>query len=225
MSVLPNSAKLGSFFVVFAIFLLLTILLGLNLPTLISNLFRLVQGWTPRASLSVKTPNISVRRPEWTKHDYIQGYVDILNPTIELRASLSRPGGNWGDEGVKSWPFLGIWYVFRRFPILLLHHFLAQEVNFPFYQWFLFKYRHNAMMDIRYHWLFFVKDFFRFLLLPIWVALGGAIVFYLVLQDFIGIFFVPVLGFLLARCTSCWAWCYRCRLIWWYKLKRLTRRN
>jgi hypothetical protein len=193
MSVLPKSASFASFFVVFAILFLFTILLGLNLPTLLANLFHLTQGWSPQARLSLKRPSFSLSRPEWTKIDYIQGYVDILNPTIDLRDSLSRPRENWGYVVGESWPFLFFWYVFRRFPVLVLHHFLANEVNFPFYQWFLYQHRHNPRMNIKYHWVFFVKDFFRFFLIPVWFVLGGAVICYLVVQDVLGLFFIPIL--------------------------------
>jgi hypothetical protein len=193
MSVLPNSASFASFFVVFAISLFLTILLGLNLPTFLAKLFHLTQGWSPRARLSLRKSSFSLKRPGWTKIDYIQEYVDILNPTIELESSLSRPGENWGDAARSSWPFLFFWYVFRRFPVLVLHHFLANEVNFPFYQWFLYQYRHHPTIDIYYRWVFFVGDFFRFILLPAWIVLGGAVVYYLVVQDVLGLLFIPIL--------------------------------
>ena len=214
MSVLPDSASFPSFFVVLAISLLLTILLGLNLPTLLAKLFhltqgwsprgpnlsrlpeklfRFTQGWSPRARHSLRKSSFSFKRPGWTKIDYIQGYVDILNPTIELESSLSIPVEKWGDTAASSLPFLFFWYIFRRLPILVLHHFLAKEVNFPFYQWFLYQHRHDPAMDIYYHWAFFVRDFFRFILIPAWIVLGGAVVFCLVFQDVLGLVFIPIL--------------------------------
>jgi hypothetical protein len=248
MSVLPNSASFASFFVVFAISLLLTILLGLNLPTLLAKMFHLTRGWSPRglnlpkilaklfhltqgwspgARLSLRKSSFSFKRPGWTKIDYIQGYVDILNPTIELESSLSRPGENWGDAAEESWPFLFFWYVFRRLPVLVLHHFLANEVNFPFYQWFLYQHRHHPAMDIYYHWVFFVRDFFRFILLPAWIVLGGAVVCYLVVQDVLGLLFIPILRPVLCRLLPVFTICFiSCCVIvdfFWYDILRRPR--
>ena len=201
MSILPNSASFGSFFVVLAISFLLTILLGVNLPTLLSKLFRLTHQWSPRDNLSLWKHRFLFKRPEWTRIDYIQGYVDILNPTIDLDSSLSAPKDKWGLDVCESWIFLLSWRLFRQLPILVLHYFLANEVNFPFYQWWLYQHRHDPRMVIKYHWAFFIKDLIRFFLLPIWFVIGGATVFYLVIQDILGLFLIPllrpILGFVL----------------------------
>ncbi|KAF9773960.1 hypothetical protein IL306_008124 [Fusarium sp. DS 682] len=187
MSVLPKSANFPSFFVVLAISLVLTILLGLQLPSLLAKWFYVTRTWPPRARQAIKRTNMSFQRPEWTRIPYIQGYVDILNPTIDLDPRLRNPPDHWSETVQDSLLFYITWFIFRRLPVLVLHHFLSNEVNFPVYQWFLYQHRHNPRMKIYYHWAFFIRDFVRAILLPAWVVVGGAFLCYLIIQDVLGV--------------------------------------
>jgi hypothetical protein len=82
MSVLPKSASFPSFFVVFAILFLFTILLGVNLKTLLANIPPLLRRSKPQLGPLAKLS-------AWTKSSYIQGYLNILNPYSELK--FDRP--------------------------------------------------------------------------------------------------------------------------------------
>ncbi|KAK2667267.1 hypothetical protein RAB80_016458 [Fusarium oxysporum f. sp. vasinfectum] len=201
MSVLPKSANFPSFFVVLAISLVLTILLGLQLPSLLAKWFYVTRTWPPRARQAIKRTNMSFQRPEWTRIPYIQGYVDILNPTIDLDPRLRNPPDHWSETVQDSLLFYITWFIFRRLPVLVLHHFLSNEVNFPVYQWFLYQHRHNPRMKIYYHWAFFIRDFVRAILLPAWVVVGGAFLCYLIIQDVLGVV-VPLPRWAKGR-TSC----------------------
>lgn len=227
MSVLPKSASFPSFFVVLAISLLLTVLLVLQLPTLIAKWFHVTRTLPPRAVQAVKKASISFKRPKWTRIPYIQGYVDILNPTIDLEGHLSRPSEGWGEVAQDSIPFLIVWFTFRRLPVLVLHYFLAHEVNFPFYQWFLYQHRDNPMMEIYYHWAFFIRDFIRAVLLPAWVVVGGAVLCYLIIQDALGVVCIPVLRavlrFILPLFTLCFGCCILVGEFIWDKVLRKIR--
>ncbi|EWZ27770.1 hypothetical protein FOZG_18512 [Fusarium oxysporum Fo47] len=208
MSVLPKSANFPSFFVVLAISLVLTILLGLQLPSLLAKWFYVTRTWPPRARQAIKRTNMSFQRPEWTRIPYIQGYVDILNPTIDLDPRLRNPPDHWSETVQDSLLFYITWFIFRRLPVLVLHHFLSNEVNFPVYQWFLYQHRHNPRMKIYYHWAFFIRDFVRAILLPAWVVIGGAFLCYLIIQDVLGVVCVPVLNVVLGPVLQLFTFCF-----------------
>lgn len=151
---------------------------------------------------------MSFQRPEWTRIPYIQGYVDILNPTIDLDPRLRNPPDHWSETVQDSLLFYITWFIFRRLPVLVLHHFLSNEVNFPVYQWFLYQHRHNPRMKIYYHWAFFIRDFVRAILLPAWVVIGGAFLCYLIIQDVLGVVCVPVLNVVLGPVLQLFTFCF-----------------
>lgn len=53
----------------------------------------------------------------------------------------------------------------------------------PMDQVIMFRYRRNHLFPVKYHWLYFIKDVFRGILIPVWIGIAAGIVCYLVLLD------------------------------------------
>ena len=82
-------------------------------------------------------------------------------------------------------------------------------------------------MKIYYHWVFFVRDFVRAILLPVWVVVGGAFLCYLILQDVLAIVYVPVLNIVLYLVVVVIAVCFAgvvfvWKFIWDTLLQKVT---
>jgi len=185
MSVLPESASFASFFIVFAILFLSTILLGVNLKTLLANILPLLRK--PNLQLGPLVVKLSA----WTESSYIQWYLNILNPYSELK--FDRPSiteVKWSiDRKVLYIFYQFIRYIIRRLPVILLHSFLLREISMPKEQYILFLYRNNRYLHIKYHPIWFIKDVIRGLLIPAWICLTAGIVCYLMLQDILWVSF------------------------------------
>jgi hypothetical protein len=200
MSVLPRSASFPSFFVVFAILLLFTILLGVNLKTIQANMHSLLQR-------SKSQQRFSEKLFAWTKSSYVRRYLDLLNPYKEFKLDpLPFNEIEWNSEHIwlsllillcqfmlfiiLSIPFI----LLRNLPVILLRKFLLPEIFMPKDQYNLFLYRNNRYMTIRYHPVWFVKDVIRGFLIPAWIAVAAGIVCYLVIQDILWRSFMLVIG-------------------------------
>jgi len=181
MGVFPKSATFPSFFIVFAIIFLLTILLGLNLKKMLQGLKpEKTQGPitadAPLLSNQVKKLFTMLVMPLAPATLYIGWYLRLLNPYNEYKYSPHA------DSGILR----VLEYVTTQIPILILRKFIMPEICMPIDQYILFQYRNNRYFNIQYHPIYFVKDIFRGLLIPVWIAVAAATVGVLVVRDIIG---------------------------------------
>ncbi|KAI0382261.1 hypothetical protein F5Y04DRAFT_288018 [Hypomontagnella monticulosa] len=179
MSVLPTSASFASFFIVLAIFILLTII-GLNLSALLA-LFATV---TPRSRKKTPGPiegNLMSKLPPWMEN-YIRFYMNVFDNSNELSLKDSFNLPVTGREWLTLPIYLAV-YVTRILPALAMRRWLLPEILYPRYKWLLFLYRHNRYVTIKYHPILFVTDFIRFTLIPAWVVLALCIVCYFPILD------------------------------------------
>ncbi|EHK22977.1 uncharacterized protein TRIVIDRAFT_222235 [Trichoderma virens Gv29-8] len=186
ISVLPESASFASFLIFLAILLLFTTLLGLKLSTL-STLLATIAPVFRKSTLESSWRDLLPALPPWMEN-YIKLYMSLLDRTS------SR--GFWDFLGESSQPpttALGwellyflyqlILFAIRILPALLLRYCLVPEILYPRYQWFLFQYRHNRYMTIKYHPILFIIDIIRFALIPVWIVLAACIICFFVLLD------------------------------------------
>jgi hypothetical protein len=193
MSVLPKSASFASFLILFAISLLFTILLGLNLSTLLAKIAPLFRR--PKLPvIAIFQRDYSLNLPPWMK-DYIESYMSLLDRSSShgvlelLGGSLERP------RALGWWPLFLLYefilLLIRILPALVLRHCAVPEIFYPKYQWFLFQYRHNRYMNVKYYPILVVTDIIRFALIPAWIALAIGIVCHLILLDLLFWSFKP----------------------------------
>jgi hypothetical protein len=181
MSVFPKTATFPSFFVVFAIIFLLTILLGLNLKKMLQRL----KPMKTQGSTIADTPLLSKQLKELFKMLamqlspailYIGWYLRLLNPYNDYEY---RPEA-------ESMILRALEHVILRIPILILRKCIMPEICMPIDQYILFRYRHNRYHNIQYHPIYFVKDIIRGLLIPVWITVAAGIIACLVVRDIIG---------------------------------------
>jgi len=166
MGVLPKSATFLSFFIVFAVLLLLTMLLGVNLK-------RITQKLGSRTSAQGSSP-VSA---------YIKQYMEILNPYNKPQ-KISHTQFYRLPES-ESRPYLLARFFINGLPLVLLRSLVLPEICMPIDQYILYKHRNNPYVDIYYHWAFFIKDVIRGMLIPAWIAVAIGIVAYLLLLDIV----------------------------------------
>jgi hypothetical protein len=190
MSVLPKSASFVSFFIVFAVLFLCTILLGLNLKKILQS-FR-IQTIIPSAPspgkllhgpLMILYPLLWLLGVLLAIVELLLGsYLDILNPyNGETASQLYRypdPGSRWW--GIPLWLVAGL-------PIDILRGIVLPEICMPIDQYIRYQYRDNPYFGkVSYHPIWFVKDVIRGTLIPAWIAVAAGIVGYLVVLDILG---------------------------------------
>jgi hypothetical protein len=143
MSVFPKTATFPSFFVVFAIIFLLTILLGLNLKKMLQRL----KPMKTQGSTIADTPLLSKQLKELFKMLamqlspailYIGWYLRLLNPYNDYEY---RPEA-------ESMILRALEHVILRIPILILRKCIMPEICMPIDQYILFRYRHNRCHNI-----------------------------------------------------------------------------
>jgi hypothetical protein len=167
MSVFPKSATFQSFFVVFVVLFLLTILLGLNLRKILLGFkTRSMTASSPLLAWLVKQ---SVKFGAFAKA-YVKRYLRLLNP--------------YDKNALDSFGLFSYLYILlASLPIRLLRHLVLPEICMPMDQVIMFRYRRNHLFPVEYHWLYFIKDVFRGILIPVWIGIAAGIVCYLVLLD------------------------------------------
>ena len=191
MSVLPPSATLLSFFIVLVTLVLFTISTGLylsiTLATIVpplSRLFRLIGR-----ILSHSIPRA-----------YLHDTFDLFDPSTTIHPNnLGSP--RWFDD--HKWLsrlYRLIRFVFRRLPAEIIHGALVPEILFPKDQWIMFQYRNNRYIHYRWHPLAFIRDFFRLLLIPVWIMMIIGIIPYIVAVDLV--FWVVTSPFTALRYSS-----------------------
>jgi hypothetical protein len=130
MSVLPSAASFQSFFVVFGVLFLLTILLGANLQKMLAWLKVVATRVKPKPRMTRRL-GISKKLPVWLQ-TYLTGYIKILNPYEKHR--IPHPV----LYKLRFLPVRILFHLSRTGPILFLRHFLLPEICFPYDQYILF---------------------------------------------------------------------------------------
>jgi hypothetical protein len=159
MSVLPSSATLYSFFIVLLLLVLITFAAGYSIAPIVN---------TIKLPLNHSALKIT---------SFFFGVVVLPFTFIqELQQGLA-----WGGNGWCSF-FNPLWllpYILLRIPTNMLNCVLVPELKFPRDQWIMSKYIGNRYVNIQWHPLAAVRDIFRLVLLPVWLALAVAIVVYM----------------------------------------------
>jgi hypothetical protein len=160
MSILPSSATLYSFFVVLVFLVIITFATGYFIAPIV-NTIRL-----PISHIALKIASVcfgAAMLPFITTQEFQQGLtVHDVNGCI----SLFNPPR-----------FLP--YILLRVPANILHQMLIPELKLPRDLWSMSQYLGNPYLNIRWHPLAAVRDIFRLVLLPVWLALAVAIVAYM----------------------------------------------
>jgi hypothetical protein len=164
MSVFPKSATFLSFFIVFAFLFSCTMLLGINLKTIL-------QRFKTRTIIPNASPVLA----------YMQFYMDLLNP-------YNKPKKKRSDEfyrlpDVNFWVSRLVRWFISGLPIVILRNLVLPEICMPIDQYIMYQYRHNPYANVNYHPVWFIKDVIRAFLIPAWIAVAVGIVAYLVVLD------------------------------------------
>jgi hypothetical protein len=158
MSVLPSSTTLYSFFIV---------LTGLLIATLATGY--LIAPLATRADLPFQRPSLG---------SILYFLKLLLEPYTVIKGlgwDLELPDG-W-CEALILIPII-IPYILVTLPVVIVEKLLIPEILFPRDQWIMSRYIGNKYVNIQWHPLAFVRDGFRLLLLPVWVALAVVLVVY-----------------------------------------------
>ncbi len=180
--------------------LLLTWLLGLNLAELLTG-FSAVREYFkndhPDASHQGLWCKLHASASQVGEISYIRWYIDMLNPSIELRTCVKY----WPererrrDLGQQSklrmdlsdffWGLSQPWRWLRTIPIFLLRYCCAEEILYPRYQlWLVQRMGHKPLgYVIKWYPPLIITDIIRFCLVPAWVALAAVLLFCLILED------------------------------------------
>jgi hypothetical protein len=176
MSVFPKSATFESFFVVFAILFLLTILLGLNVRKVL-RVFKLRSSTiadTPQLNNLVAKVSDSIVDLLAPAMRYIAWYIALLNPYNDFDYSSNSDG--WLEKLV--------YYVIRGGILMfILRKFLLPEICMPIDQYIMFRYRNNRYVTIKYRPIYFVKDIIRGILIPVWIPVAALMVCFLMVRE------------------------------------------
>lgn len=191
MSVLPESASFASFFILFAILLLFTIFLGLNLSALLAKIGPLIRK--PKLpSIAIGERFDSFKLPSWIIFLCIKAH-DFIEWILELAISY----GVWEyfggleeiPEAIWAWPLFlvvqTILLIIVFLPVLVVRYCAIPEILYPKYQWYLFQYRGNPYLRIKHYKVLIITDIVRFSLIPAWIALVVVITLYLSLLELI----------------------------------------
>jgi hypothetical protein len=160
--------------------LLLTIILGLNLPSL-------------RATIhtAFSTNQIPVATATFGQRVWSKVPTSVKNTIDSSVSQLER--SNEDETWSSFWSAVNeitLWYKLLFFAPLFIIFFLhvlpksvlcnclIPEILYPKYQWHLFQYRHNHYVNIRWNPILLFVDVFRFLLLPVWIVLALALSIY-----------------------------------------------
>jgi hypothetical protein len=164
MSVLPKSTSFLSFFIVFAVLFLCTVLLGLNLR-------KILQGF--------KAGTITTDAPLLGRIlNYIRDYVHLLNP-YNKKFTYEKdhfPKNDWELHQILR-------KLIFELPIFILRRLVLPEICMPIDQYILYQYRNNPHLYIYYHPVWVVRDIIRGVLIPAWIGVAAGIVVYLVVLD------------------------------------------
>lgn len=160
MNVLPSSATLSSFFVVFLIFLLITLLFGVNLHKILSTL----QNYWPQRKNYRKLVKSYM---QWQMH----------TPTFvkEVRRQMQIPILLEEEE-------LGYFRTRTRFLIL-------REMALPLEILHNFRLRNNTFVRYEWRFSLFIEHVFRLFLLPLWTVLFVLLLCYYTLKTLWVVFY------------------------------------
>ena len=172
MSVLPDSASLSSFFIVLAIFFILTTILVFNLGVAVT------KSRQPRS-----IPSFIIKVVSPTKR-YIYKYIKLLNPYSDYKIP---------QYNNHSWINIYVWRLLRTSTIALLRSYLLPEIFMPVDQWNFFQYRNNDFIGVTFHPWWGILNTIRGVFIPVWMGLTVGIVWYQMLLDFTG--WISALGF------------------------------
>jgi hypothetical protein len=212
MSVLPDAASLGSFFVVVVLLLLFT-LIGMNLPALLlqtkttllqmkatlSALRRRTRNLTKGAEGSSKSLNSLDRHLIEPIVGYFGFYYELIDPyqTLgpwELLCKYWCPSIGKSSDTATIWE--RIWNYVKRVALWsyvallryvpgLLVRLMGHELTMPRKQ--LNQWRNRNHFIFKYEvkpWLV-LPNGFRIMLMPLWAALGSASLIILMVEDFV----------------------------------------
>ena len=193
MGVLPKSASFASFFVVLAVFLLIT-LLGLNWPTLFDKslaLSRRLWSLRPKRSSTSKWPSMFKQDFMSKLPKPIRKYYEFYYNVVD-REDHRRVWDLLKLEEVSRllwWVLLltgitPILFVVRIFPALILRHLIVPEINLPSKQWYMYKYRDNVFLNFRMRPILIIPNTIRIVLIPVWIVMGIIFMCVLMLEDF-----------------------------------------
>jgi hypothetical protein len=170
MSVLPSSTTLYSFFIVLILLVLMTFATGYSIAPVVN---------TIKLPLSDSARNIAsflfdaAALPFVITHTFQQGLT-----TKDLHGCCSCFN-----------PFWVIPYILLRIPAKILYAILIPELKFPRDQWVMSNYIGNRYVNIRWHPLAAVRDIFRLVFLPVWLALAVVIVAYMSVMGLVFLIF------------------------------------
>lgn len=71
-------------------------------------------------------------------------------------------------------------------PVFILRQLVLPEICMPIDQYILYKHRNNPYVHIYYHWVWFIKDVIRGVLIPAWICVAIGMVCYLMVLDILG---------------------------------------
>lgn len=157
MSVIPASATFPSFFVVVAVFSLVTIALVTNLSKALATVRPILQS--PRVFVGAMHNLLDATQR------YMKRHVDLFTPSKSLKR-----------DGRTS-------HIVQNSLTALIHDYLIPEILLPRDLWKLFLYRHNSYISFWWSPVLVMAHVMRLLLIPAWVALVVVLVFCLVFLD------------------------------------------
>jgi hypothetical protein len=169
MAVLPSSATLPSFFVVFIIFLLVTVIAATNMSIL-----RHIAGGLHRSHALIKI----ITTPFIPAKNYIGRYIVMLTPTLEetLRDHFQRRKQEYLFILFRCW--------IPQTTQEILRLFLIPEIVLPCRLINVFLLRHNPYLIFWWSPVLLVWHIIRFAFIPIWLAIALVMILYLMFLDF-----------------------------------------
>lgn len=108
-------------------------------------------------------------------------YIDLLNPYNKnfTYESTHFPKYNF-------LPYRILRFLIFTLPVFILRQLVLPEICMPIDQYILYKHRNNPYVHIYYHWVWFIKDVIRGVLIPAWICVAVGMVCYLVVLDILG---------------------------------------
>lgn len=205
ITVLPSSATFASFLIVLSVFLVLTALLGLNLPNLLK-VSRNASMYLKNFARGDVLPDLKARARAFCNRPYIRWYMNVLRPSrdvhviLDIDRWLSSDSDNDRSSLLRMVLLLSK-YCIRDLPIILLHYYLVPEILYPEYQWFLLhRIGRGPIWTVRWYPPLVIVDLIRFSLIPLWTVLSIVLVLYLMFGD--GLFAVYTAAFRRSRGSS-----------------------
>ncbi|KAF2657830.1 hypothetical protein K491DRAFT_654142 [Lophiostoma macrostomum CBS 122681] len=193
MSVLPASATFPSFFIVLAVFLLITISIGLYLSTFLANVLPSI------TRPFYKLLSYSNQRQRLCVPFLIQKYIDLLDPKPVFKFDFTKQRGSPQRHNKRGWLnwllhclLRGLDYPFRKGPADLVHYKLIRELFLFRDLYVMSQYLGNRFAGIEWHWTYFAMHVVRAILLPVWLVMVVGIVAWLIVLDLVLLAFEAV---------------------------------